>query len=93
MLDIADLDGLAQAGEGVAGGKEFVGDVTGEVCGGDGFHNRGVLNLLAGVDFVAAGYASRVEVSDDADVGADRVDQIPLHDLHMVDVVEQFHAG
>ena len=69
-----------------------MGDVAGEIRVGDGFHDRRVLNFLRSVEFVTAGNASGMKVSDDADVLADGVDQIPFHDLHVVDVVEQFDA-
>ena len=67
-------------------------NVAGEASVRDGLHDRAVLNLLGGADFVAAGNASGVEVAEDADVGADGVDQIAFHNLHVVDVVEQFDA-
>src|SRR6266446_5244654 len=72
--DIAEVDCLAEGGERVAGGDEFVGDEAAKVGGGDAAHHAVPLNFLGGVKFVTAGNAAGVEVADPIDVflnGAD----------------------
>ena len=66
-----------------------MGDVAGEACGEDAAHDSVPLDLLGVVEFVAAGDAAGVEVSDPLDVLLDGPDEVSLHDLHVVDVVEQ----
>src|SRR6266850_4483751 len=92
-LHVAEVGGLAGGGGGVAGGDELVGDVAAEVGGGDAAHHAVPLNFLGGVELVAAGNPAGVEVGDPIDVFLDSADEIPFHDLHVIDVVEQLDAG
>src|ERR1700694_4136677 len=92
-LDVAEVGGLAEGSERVAGGDEFVGDVAAEVCSGDASHNAYPLDFLGVVEFAAAGHAAGVEVGDPIDIFLDGTDQVTFHDLHVIDVVEQFDAG
>src|SRR5271165_1084628 len=80
---------LAQGGDGVNGGEEFVGHVSLVACIGDAAHHGVILDLLVVIELVAAGNAAGVEVPEDSDVGGDGRDEISFHDLHVVDVVEQ----
>src|SRR6266849_7350664 len=91
--DVAEVGGLAEGGERVAGGDEFVGDVAAEVGGGDAAHHAVPLDFLGAVELVAAGNTAGVEVADPIDVFLDGADQVTFHDLHMIDVVAQFDAG
>jgi len=55
--------------------------------GDDGFHDRGIVQLLGFVDLIAAGDAAGVVVAEVLMVLLDRPDDIAFHDLHVVDVV------
>ena len=68
-------------------------DVARVGSGGDGSHDRRVVNLLLIVEVLAAGVAGRVEVADAVDVRGDVADEIAFHDLHVVDVVEELEPG
>src|SRR6202158_5472078 len=92
-LDVAKVGGLAEGGELIARGDEFVSDVAAEVCSGDAAHDAVPLNFLGAVEFVAAGNATGVEVGDPIDVFLDGADQVTFHDLHVINVVEQLDAG
>ena len=59
----------------------------------NGFHDGGPLQFLRRVELVAAGDAARVVVADPLLVVLDRPDDVALHDLHVVDVVQQLHVG
>ena len=83
---------MAQRSERIAGGDEFVGHVPAEVRGGDAAHYSVPLDFLSTVEFVAAGYASGVEVSNPIDVFLNGADEIAFHDLHVIDVEEQLDA-
>src|ERR1700674_781103 len=92
-LDVAEVGGLAEGGERVAGGDEFVGDVAAEVGGGDAAHQPVPWDFLGGVECVAAGNAAGVEVGDPIDIFLDGADQVTFHDLHVIDVEEELDAG
>ena len=68
-------------------------DVSAKVVIGDGTHHGIPLNLLSVIELMAARDAVRMEVADLLNVAADRVNEIALHDLHVIDVVEQLHMG
>ena len=57
------------------------------------FATKTVVDLLSVVKFVAAGDAAGVEVADPREVLLDVAADVAIHDLHVVDVEEQFHAG
>ena len=91
---VADADCLFERSDGVgAGGDEFLGDVAFEAGLDDGFHDRGVVEFLRFVDLVAAGDAAGVVVGEVLVLAFDRGDDVALHDLHVVDVVEQLEIG
>ncbi len=66
----------------------------------DGLHDGGVVELLRDSDFIASGDAAGVVVGDigcgrfDALVlvAEDSADDIYLHDMHVVDVINQFEV-
>ena len=58
-------------------------------CGGDG----GVVEFLAGIKFMSAGHARRVVVADVLVVSLNAANDVTLHDLHVIDIVEQFEMG
>src|ERR1700686_3678537 len=91
-LDVAEVDSLAERGERVARGEELVGDVAGEVGGGDAAHYAGPLAFRGAVDCGAAGNAAGVEGGDPVNVFMDSADQVDFHDLHVIDVVEELDA-
>src|ERR1700721_1340860 len=75
-----------------AGGYELVRDVALVVKIRDGGGDGVIVQFLAVIDFMPSGDAAGVKMSDPIDVVADRTDDIALHDLHMINVVQQFHA-
>src|SRR5207244_12290851 len=85
----ASLHGLSQRGDGVARRRELVRHESGEARVGDGGGDRVPVELLRAVEYVAARYAARVEVSDECRVVADGADDVAFHDLHVIDVVQQ----
>lgn len=54
--------------------------------------NGGVVDFLASVHFVSSGVAGGVVMAEVPVVFLDRPDEVPFHDLHVVDVVEQFEV-
>ena len=42
---------------------------------------------------MAAGDISNVDIADDVRVPPEGVDQIALHQLHMIDVIQQLYIG
>ena len=58
----------------------------------DAAHHSIPLNFLPLIKFVPSRYATRMEVTNPLAVRSYGGDQIPFHDLHMVDVVEQLDA-
>src|SRR5439155_1640168 len=51
------------------------------------------VELLGVVELVASRHAAGVEMADVGGVRPDGTDDVALHDLHVIDVVEQLHAG
>jgi hypothetical protein len=69
-----------------------VGEVAREAGVCDRLADRAPVDFLRVVQFVAPGNTTGVIVPDQIAVRADRPDDIALHDLHVVDVVEQLDA-
>ena len=88
--DGAEFDGLGQAGHRISGGEKLMCDVAVKSGIGDGFSNRWVVNFLGLVDLVAARIASGVVMAEILVVVLDGANDVSFHDLHVVDVVEQF---
>ena len=59
---------------------------------GDGFGDRGIEEFLGVVEFVASWVASGVVVAEVLMIVFDGADDVAFHDLHVVDVVEQFEV-
>ena len=59
----------------------------------DSLHDGRVIQLLRFVDFGATGTAASVDVREVFVVLLDVLDDVALHDLHVVDVVEQAEIG
>ena len=59
----------------------------------NGSDDGGVIEFLGMVDFVAAGVAAGVVVAEVLVKIADGADDVAFHDLHVVDVVEEFEVG
>ena len=70
-----------------------MGDIAGEAGRGDGRRDGTVVELLRVVQLVAARHAAGVEMGDVVVRVPDRADDVALHDLHVVDVEQQLHAG
>ena len=87
---ITNRKGRLQRGNRVAFGPEFVAEV--EIIAGtsNGATDAGVVEFLAIIQVATVGVAGGVEVADPFDVLADGADDIAFHDLHVVDVIEQF---
>src|SRR5688572_5741538 len=66
---------------------EFLRYVAGEACLGDRARDRRIVELLRRVDLMTPRHAGSVIMADVLAVVADRSDDIPFHDLHVVDVV------
>ena len=58
---------------------------------GDGSHYTIPLDLLGSIQFMPAGNSAGVKMTNPLDVLSDGLNQIPFHDLHVVDVIEEFH--
>ena len=66
-------------------------DITLKVKIGDSGSDGVIVQFLGVIDFMPTRDAARMKMSDPVDVVADRADDIAFHDLHMIDVVQQFH--
>ena len=69
-----------------------MGDEAGEAGVDDGLDDGWVVQFLSVVDLVAAGDAGGVVVGNELVVVTDGGDDVSFHDLHVVDVVEEFEA-
>src|SRR3989442_3779583 len=71
-----------------------------ETCFDDGLHHGRIIELLRIVNFVTAWNSASMIVRDVGRgrfnarllVALNRADDIPLHDLHVVDVIEKFES-
>ena len=59
----------------------------------DSPHHRRIIDFLGVVEFRPARVARRVVVADDFLVLPDAAYDVPVHDLHVIDVEEQLEAG
>src|ERR1019366_2847297 len=89
-----DFDCLLEAGRRVAslGGGVFVAHVPGEIHVGNGLGDEPVVQFLGLVDFLAPRIAAGVEVPDPLYVVADVAHDIAIHDLGVIDIVENLDA-
>ena len=88
----AKLNGFRKRSHRIARGNKFMREISFKVQVGDRFCHRAPLQFLRVVQFVTPRHAAGVEVPDVLDVVADGADDVALHDLHVIDVVQQFHA-
>jgi hypothetical protein len=91
--DSAELDGLPERFHRGAGRDELVGHVAREVEVGQRGGDGAVVEFLAVIQFVAAGHPPGMKVTQEVDVVADGPDHIAFHDLHVIDVIQQFDPG
>src|SRR5258708_5801140 len=89
--DGAKVYGLFQGPQRLAGRHEFVGHIAREARIGDGAGDGVIIQLLGVVQLMASGHAPGMEVPDMTGVLADRANHIPLHYLHVIEVVQQLH--
>ena len=95
LMEGASLKGVHSLKAGIHSGQraEFKGENTVETK----FVHQHMLEVrvvdLAGAGFMAAGDISNVDIADDVRVPPEGVDQIALHQLHMIDVIQQLYIG
>src|SRR5579871_2689110 len=91
--NIANLDTLLQRSQDVGAlGHKFLRSESGETGVQDRLHDCRIIQLLGFVDLRASWNAACVVVSDVLVVGLDGGDDIPLHDLHVVNIVEKLES-
>src|SRR5262249_8375882 len=92
-LYITDLNGPIKAGNGIisCGRRVFVGNVAGEIELSDGLGDKAIIQLLRLVDLVTSGITSGMKMADPLEVVANVAHDVPIHDLRVVDVVENLH--
>src|SRR4029077_6862003 len=92
-LHTADPAGRGEPRVGLALRGELMRDVAAESTVGDRLRDGVIVELLRVIDVMPPGYAPGMEVPDPLPVLTDGADEVPLHDLHVVDVVEKLDAG
>src|SRR5262245_10200751 len=94
-LHVHDVEDAAQAFQRVAARRRpvLVRDVSGEAQIGDRLGHEPVVELLRVVELAAAGNAGGMEVRDPRKVVANVRANVAVHDLDVVDVEEDLHAG
>ena len=55
----------------------------------DRSHDRGIVELLGGIDFIPSGTTAGVIVTEIPVILPNRADDIAFHDLHMIDIIKQ----
>jgi len=94
VISGAKFDGLWQELEGVGGaGDVFLANKSIESCIFDCGGDSGVVEFLAGIKFMSARHTRCVVVTDVLVVSLNGLNDITLHDLHVIDIVEQFEMG
>src|ERR1700722_6704973 len=79
--------------EGFAASRhELMRDISPIIQIRDGDGNGMIVEFLAAVDFMASRNTTGMKMSDEVNVVADGPDHIALHDLHVIDVVQQLHS-
>ena len=76
----------------IAFGDEFVTDIEIIIGLCNRLYHSRIVDLLFIVEVIAARVSSRMEMSDLLNVFFDGSDEIALHNLHVVDVVEQLYT-
>ena len=94
FLHIANPNALLQRGDFVLLFRDkLLADETFVAGFDDSLHDGRIIQLLRFVDFGATGTAAGVDVREVFVVLLDVLDDVALHDLHVVDVVEQAEIG
>src|ERR1035437_6072394 len=89
--NVAEAYALAERGDFVGAlGHEFLGDIPFEAGVKNGLHNPRVVQLLGVVNLAAPGHAAGVVVVEETVVFANGVADIPVHDLHVKNVIKDF---
>ena len=92
-LHVAQFHGmLERRGRVFPGGNEFLRHIALESCFQDHLHDMRILNLLSVIQFRSARTTGCVIVSDELLVLANSADDVAVHDLHVVDIEEQFQV-
>src|SRR4051812_13654210 len=91
VLRVTQLPCRPQPGDRIAFRHKLLSDKAGITGRRDRPHDRRIVELLLIVQLVSTRITSRVVMSKALVMLADRADNIALHDLHMVDVIEQLH--
>ena len=92
MSDIADFKGAPHSLKDIAFRDELMPDIAVVSQCGYRLHDAAIVEFLVVVKVAPARVASGVEMSNPLDVPLDGADNVALHDLHVVDVVEEFDA-
>src|ERR1700678_2612197 len=89
-----NFDSLFQALERIAAGRrpEFVRNISGISQIRDSLCNKPVIQLLRVVDLVPAWHAASMEMRDPLKILLDVAADVSVHDLCVIDVVENLHA-
>src|SRR6476646_7354113 len=93
-LHIADLYRLLQRLDRIVARRRrvFVRDEAGEAESGNRLHDEAIVQLVRVVDLVASRIAAGVKMADPLEVILDVADDVTVHDLGVVDVVENLDA-
>src|SRR5215467_4328270 len=93
-LHIHDFNHLGEILERIASrrGTVFMRDIARETEVGDGLSDEPVIDLLRLVEKPPAGNPGGMEMGDEGEILADIVADIAIHDLHVVNVEDQFHT-
>ena len=92
-LDVAEFDRFGKPKLGVAGGDEFLAHESLVLDLKEGFHDGRIVDFLLIIEFSTARVACGVDVPDHVPAFADATDNVPVHDLDVINVEEQFDPG
>ena len=85
---------LCERGKGILrSGNEFMAYEARITCSGEGTGDGWVIELLAVTQFVTTGNPGGMEVGEVFDVLVNGGDDVALHDLHVIDIVEELETG
>ena len=76
----------------IAPRNKFMRDITGIIRLSNGIEDRRIIKLLGLVQIVPFRVASGVIKSDQVVTSANGTDDVTLHNLHMVDIIQEFDA-
>lgn len=87
--DRAGFDRFAKAGDSIPDWNKFMGYVSVKACVSDGLSDRWIIDFLGFIDLMTPWITASVVMPEVLMILLNRSNDIPFHDLHMVDVVEQ----